>query len=460
MTQRTRAPMPMFFRPALATGGVITTEGDYTIHTFTNSGTFTILRTAIDAVNILVVGGGGSGGSRVGGGGGAGGAVYTAQVNLAVGEYAVTVGDGGAAVTSVDSTPAGGNDGENSVFNGVTGVGGGGGGAYASPADGRNGGCGGGAGGYTAGVGGTGSQGHNGSAGIAQCAGGGGGMGAAGAVGGGAIGGVGGIGKEYVAFASVGGSPAGWFCGGGGGSGDSGGGAGGQGGGGAGNTGSQTPATSGTANTGGGGGGARNNYDSGSIVSGAGGSGIVIIKYRSANGPMPPAITSMSPTTDVTAGGTTVVITGINFTGASAVYFGVTSASFTVDSDTQITATAPAHDAGTVQVSVVVGSLVSQDTSADDFIYADFTGYTVADAGDSSFRGDYAEWQTVNGKMAYKIDGQSRYMIYDGYGGWMLTDDGSGLGMPYYYVSSSAETPPTGTWGAFFGTPPDATVSQ
>src|SRR5450830_1270888 len=66
-----------------------------------------------------------------------------------------------------------------------------------------------------------------------------------------------------------------------------------------------------------------------------------------------PAVTSLSPTSGASAGGTSVVITGTNFTGASAVKFGVTNASsYTVNSATQITATAPAGS-GTVDVTVI-----------------------------------------------------------------------------------------------------------
>jgi single stranded DNA-binding protein len=67
------------------------------------------------------------------------------------------------------------------------------------------------------------------------------------------------------------------FCGGGGG-GFTGAGVGGTGGGGAGSI-SQNAATAGTVNTGGGGGGCRDNIGAGNVPSGAGGSGIVIIRY-------------------------------------------------------------------------------------------------------------------------------------------------------------------------------------
>jgi hypothetical protein len=66
-----------------------------------------------------------------------------------------------------------------------------------------------------------------------------------------------------------------------------------------------------------------------------------------------PTVTSINPASGSAAGGTTVVLTGTNFTGATAVSFGGTPAtSFTVNSPTQITAVAPAHAAGTVQVTV------------------------------------------------------------------------------------------------------------
>ena len=55
-----------------------------------------------------------------------------------------------------------------------------------------------------------------------------------------------------------------------------------------------------------------------------------------------PVVTGISPTAGPTAGGTSVTITGDNFTGATAVDFGGVPASFTAVSNTQITATSPA----------------------------------------------------------------------------------------------------------------------
>ncbi len=65
-----------------------------------------------------------------------------------------------------------------------------------------------------------------------------------------------------------------------------------------------------------------------------------------------------------------MVITGTNLTGASAVTFGGTAATaYTVDSPTQITATSPAHSAGTVQVQVTTVGGSTADTVADNFTY-------------------------------------------------------------------------------------------
>lgn len=65
-------------------------------------------------------------------------------------------------------------------------------------------------------------------------------------------------------------------------------------------------------------------------------------------------IRSFTPTSGSTLGGTTVIITGSGFTGATAVRFGATEATrFTVTSGSQITAVTKAHVAGTVRISVV-----------------------------------------------------------------------------------------------------------
>lgn len=66
-----------------------------------------------------------------------------------------------------------------------------------------------------------------------------------------------------------------------------------------------------------------------------------------------PSITSVAPPSGPLAGGTTITITGTNFAGAASVTMdGVNVAGYTVNSATQITATTPAHAAGSVDVVV------------------------------------------------------------------------------------------------------------
>ena len=79
-----------------ATGGTISYDGDYKIHTFLSSGTFTVL--AGGDVSVLVVGGGsGSNGVRYGYcGGGGGGEVIETTVNVSVEAIDISVGNGGA----------------------------------------------------------------------------------------------------------------------------------------------------------------------------------------------------------------------------------------------------------------------------------------------------------------------------------------------------------------------------
>jgi hypothetical protein len=86
-------------------------------------------------------------------------------------------------------------------------------------------------------------------------------------------------------------------------------------------------------------------------------------------GPVP-AVLSVSPATGPVAGGTVVTITGTGFTGATAVKFDTADAtSYTVNSATQITATAPAGSAGTIDVRVTTPGGTSPATSADVYTY-------------------------------------------------------------------------------------------
>ena len=84
-----------------------------------------------------------------------------------------------------------------------------------------------------------------------------------------------------------------------------------------------------------------------------------------------PTVTEMGPTSGTTSGGTSVTIAGTGLFGATAVNFGGTGAtSFTVNSATQITATTPAHVAGTVEVTVTTaGGTSSTEGTDNDYTY-------------------------------------------------------------------------------------------
>jgi hypothetical protein len=247
------------------------------------------------SLDYLVVAGGASGGSTgttsgadgSGGGGGAGGFVASSTGISAGTTYTITIGAGGASTTSALSK---GSNGSDTIFAGLTVTGGGGGGYRdATPANcaGVAGGSGGGGGfrpggGTPGGQGGAGTagQGNNGGVGgtnvSTPCSAGGGGATAVGAnattLG---VSGAGGAGNSsYSSWASATSSgSSGAYAGGGGAGGPGGSGAGGVGGGGAGDY--RFPG-SGVANTGGGGGGVS---ETGRVASGAGGSGIVILRY-------------------------------------------------------------------------------------------------------------------------------------------------------------------------------------
>ena len=95
-----------------------------------------------------------------------------------------------------------------------------------------------------------------------------------------------------------------------------------------------------------------------------------------------PTVTSLSPASGGTSGGTTVSVTGTNFAGTTAVKFGGTNATgFTVNSATSITATSPAGAAGTVNVTVTTSGGTSATSAANQFTYV---AAPVANAGSAT----------------------------------------------------------------------------
>jgi len=83
-----------------------------------------------------------------------------------------------------------------------------------------------------------------------------------------------------------------------------------------------------------------------------------------------PTVTGVSPTSGSAAGGTTVGITGTNFTGVTAVDFGPGNPAtlFTVNNAGSITATSPAGT-GTVDVTVSAGGGTTATNASDKFTY-------------------------------------------------------------------------------------------
>jgi len=264
-------------------------------------------------IDYLVVAGGGGGGSASSGyaGGGAGGAggyrtsygtgnisggnsPVESALNLTIGpSHTITVGDGGAggpAASPITAAPPSGTKGDNSVFASITSEGGGYGVGQNQGTGGSGGSAGGGGGGSSPGSGGTGtsSQGSNGGTGTSNCASNacylGGGGGGASQAGSSVQGGKGGDGlsssiTETSVIRAGGGSggsygPIGWndpIAGGAGGGGD------------AGVLANGFVGQPGSANTGGGGGGATWYTGENSKKGGDGGSGVVILRYTTAD---------------------------------------------------------------------------------------------------------------------------------------------------------------------------------
>ncbi|MGA2621849.1 MAG: IPT/TIG domain-containing protein, partial [Thermoguttaceae bacterium] len=91
-----------------------------------------------------------------------------------------------------------------------------------------------------------------------------------------------------------------------------------------------------------------------------------------------PAVNSVSPNSGPLAGGTPITISGSNFAGPTAVYFGTTAATnVTVVSSTEVTATIPKGKAGTVNVTVTTLGGTSATSSADKYTYTSTAAPTI-----------------------------------------------------------------------------------
>jgi len=240
--------MMVSFASAITTGGTITSDGNYVIHTFTSNGIFTTDETINVEVLVVGAGGGASAGTNTrSGAGGAGGTVdYDSNYSVSS-SITVTIGVGGAGAAYNGAAPTTPGTGGSSVFGTITATGGSG-TAYSASIGGSNADYSGGSstgGTYNGGGAGAGGNGEAGSAGNS----------------GGGIGYTSSITGTSIMYA--GGGAGGYNC-------DS------IGGGGAFDSSANHSITDGDANTGGGGGATGGPYPH---VGGIGGSGVVIIRY-------------------------------------------------------------------------------------------------------------------------------------------------------------------------------------
>ncbi len=142
-----------------------------------------------------------------------------------------------------------------------------------------------------------------------------------------------------------------------------------------------------------------------------------------------PTVSAVAPDTGVTTGGTSVTITGTDFTGATVVHFGPNAATqVTAVSNTEVTATSPAGAIGPVDVTVTTPGGTSAAAAADVFTYVRATGadlsywMVAADGGIFS----YGETQFYGSTGAIKLNAPIVGMAAtpDGGGYWFVASDG------------------------------------
>jgi len=385
------------------------------------------------SVEYLAVGGGGGGGNYLGGGGGGGG-VLIGTAPIAVGSTSVTVGGGG----------AGGYPGVNglssSIGSSIVAVGGGGGGSGSGAAGAQGGGSGGGGGAYAAaasGGSGTSGQGYQGgnsvglnSVLVAAGGGGGGGTGQTAVVGWQA--GAGGLGIN----SSISGSPTNYAAGGGGGgenysnggwtyAGAGGGASGGDGG----LYTNGNPAPAGRGGGGGGGGGSQPNNFSG--LGGAGGSGIVILRYVGAPKATGGTITQVGGYTIHTFTGNGTFSIGSTNSGPTAMNDSVVAPSgLPLTFDPRVNDTDPNGDSLTIIAFSApgYGTVARNPIAGAPLIYTAPLGYT----GPDSFTYTISDGQglTSTATVSVTVTGGATidYLVVGGGGGGGAGSDGGGGG--------------------------------
>lgn len=144
-----------------------------------------------------------------------------------------------------------------------------------------------------------------------------------------------------------------------------------------------------------------------------------------------------------------MTITGCGFTGALAVSFDGKNATFTVNSDTQITATSPAHAAGTVDINVTTPSGTSPSTSADHFTYGSCATVTITASPPSPSPSGTAITFTASATGC--PNPQFKFFWSPPGGGWFLVQDWDGSSWTWDSTGSAAGTYRVDVWARQVG---------
>ena len=152
-----------------------------------------------------------------------------------------------------------------------------------------------------------------------------------------------------------------------------------------------------------------------------------------------PIVTGISPSVGPPAGGTSVTITGLQLTGATAVHFGTTAAATTANTATSITATAP-PGTGVVDVTVTAGGKTSTISLQDRFSY--LAGYLLGAADGGVFAYGSAPFNGSAGGSPLNKPVVGIASTPDGAGYWLVAADGGvfAYGNAQFFGSTGAQT--------------------
>lgn len=213
-------------------------------------------------------------------------------------------------------------------------------------------------------------------------------------------------------------------------------------------------------------------YDSASPCPGLGGTGstaYACLQWAGTFTPRP-RVTGISPTIGGGAGGTSVTITGDGLAGATAVDFGSTPASFTVNSDTTITAVSPADASGTspdtMDLTVVSPGGTSFTSSSDQFTFYGQPSVTGVNPDHGGSQGGY--YVTVSGTnfigatgviagdtpTTFQVINNTTLSVYI-----PASDSGPGDSMRITVSSPGGTSPSTSADQFTYTPPPSVTVS-